>query len=196
VKLLDDIVRDVSTLSRGYHGDAKPRHFATTLSYDGSLVLALTRMREAAARHRVPLVGGVMRRLQVSLFGVEIANDARLGTAVLFLHPVGVVIGGDSKIGDDVVFLGCNTIGSNKSGGYPTIGNRVVIGAGARILGPVTIGDDAVIGANAVVVRDVPAGASAAGVPAVVRLREDRRDAADAASPAASPHPTNPAAAK
>jgi len=74
-----------------------------------------------------------------------------------------------------VVFLGSNTLGSNKSGGYPTIGHRVVIGAGARIIGPVHIGDDAVIGANAVVLRDVPAGASAAGVPAVVRLLDDKR---------------------
>jgi len=95
VKFLRDIVRDVSKLSRGYHGDAKPKHFATTLSYDGSLVLALHRMREAAARHRIPVVGGVLRRLQVSLFRVEIANDACLGDAVLFLHPVGIVIGGD-----------------------------------------------------------------------------------------------------
>jgi len=184
VKFLRDIVRDVSKLSRGYHGDAKPKHFATTLSYDGSMVLALQRVREAVSRDRVPLVGGVLRRLQVSLFGVEISGAARLGDAVLFLHPIGIVIGGDSKIGDGVVFLGDNTLGSNKSGGYPTIGDRVIIGAGARILGAVTIGDDAVIGANAVVLRDVPAGASAAGVPAVVRLRDEKRDApADASKP-------------
>jgi serine O-acetyltransferase len=181
MKLIEDIVRDISTLSRGYHGDAGLRHFATTMSYDGSLVLVLARMREAAVRRRIPVVGGVLRRVQVSLFGVEIARDARIGAGVLFLHTVGIVIGGDTQIGDGVVFLGSNTLGSNKSGKFPRIGNRVVIGAGARILGAVTVGDGAVIGANAVVLRDVPPGASAVGVPAVVQSRDDRRDRPDPA---------------
>jgi serine O-acetyltransferase len=65
--------------------------------------------------------------------------------------------------------------------GFPRIGNDVVIGAGARILGEITIGDGATIGANAVVIRDVPAGASAARVPAVVRPRAQGRDAPDPA---------------
>jgi serine O-acetyltransferase len=177
MKVLEDIVRDTAALSRGFHGRAGPRDLAATMAYDGSQVLALSRLREAAARRRIPVVGGVLRRLQAGWYGIEIADRAYLGTGILFLHTVGIVIGGDSHIGDRVLFLGGNTIGSNKTGGFPRIGNDVVIGAGARILGKITIGDGAVIGANAVVLRDVPPGASAAGVPAVVRLREERSDA-------------------
>jgi serine O-acetyltransferase len=105
------------------------------------------------------------------MFGIEIARDAELGEGVVFLHTVGIVIGGDSRIGDRVVFLGGNTIGTINNSGYPRIGNDVVIGAGARVLGPVTVGDGASIGANAVVLRDVPAGFVALGVPAVARPR-------------------------
>jgi serine O-acetyltransferase len=178
VRVIRDILRDTSALSRTFHGRAGPLELAKTIAYDGSQLLALARLREAAARWRIPVVGGILRRVQVGLFGAEIARDARLGAGVLFLHTVGVVIGGDSQIGDRVVFLGSNTIGSNKKSGFPRIGNDVVIGAGARILGEITIGDGASIGANAVVLRDVPAGASAIGVPAVVRLRGEAPDPA------------------
>jgi len=177
--VLGDILRDTATLARNFHGRAGPLELAKTFAYDGSQVLALARLRAAAARWRIPVVGGILRRAQVALFGTEISADARLGNGILFLHTVGVVIGGDSQIGDRVVFLGSNTIGSNKKSGCPRIGNDVVIGAGARILGEITIGAGASIGANAVVLRDVPAGASAVGVPAVVRLRGQGRDASD-----------------
>jgi serine O-acetyltransferase len=135
-------------------------------------VLMLSRLREAALRWHVPLVGAVVRRAQTALFGIEIARDVELGEGVVFLHTVGVVIGGDARIGSRVVFLGGNTVGTLDWRGYPRIGNDVIIGAGARILGPVTIGDGATIGANAVVVNDVPSGTTAVGVPAVVRTRD------------------------
>jgi serine O-acetyltransferase len=173
--VLRKIARDTLTLARVLHGQAGPAAVAAAVAHDSAQVLALSRLREAAARWHVPIVGGVLRRMQAALFGVEIARDVQLGEGVIFAHTVGIVIGGDSRIGDRVMFLGSNTIGNIKKDGFPRIGNDVVIGAGARVLGPVTIGDGAVIGANAVVVRNVPAGATAAGVPAVVRLRgEDR----------------------
>ena len=82
-------------------------------------------------------------------------------------HPNGVVIAPDANIGINCIIFQQVTIGT-ADGGYPTIGNNVLIGAGAKILGPVKIGDGAKIGANAVVLRDVPAGCAAAGVPARV----------------------------
>lgn len=174
MRVLGDIRRDVTTVARTLRGEAPSvGQIVSTMSHDGSVVLTLSRLAEAARRHRVPLLGGVMRRLQTTLFGIEISRDARLGEGVVFLHTVGVVIGGDSWIGDRVMFLGSITIGSVNSGGYPRIGNDVIIGAGARILGPVTIGNGASIGANAVVLCDVPAGAVAVGIPAVVRSRRD-----------------------
>jgi serine O-acetyltransferase len=175
MRIFRDIVGDTQAIGRVYFGERLGmREVVATVAFDGSQVLLLSRVREAAVRHRVPFVGSAARRLQTSLFGVEIGRDVRLGKGVLFMHTVGVVIGGDSEVGDRVMFLGGNTIGSIRGSGYPRIGNDVIIGAGARILGAVTIGDGASIGANAVVLCDVPAGAVAVGVPAVVRPRGTR----------------------
>jgi serine acetyltransferase len=176
MRVLSEIVGDSGAIVRMYTGgQVNVREVVKTMSHDGSQVLVLSRLGQAARRHGVPLFGSLVRRLQTSLFGIEIARDVQLGEGVIFLHTVGIVIGGDSRVGDRVVFLGGNTVGSvEPTGGYPRIGNDVIIGAGARILGPVTIGDGASIGANAVVLCDVPAGASALGVPAVVRLRGAR----------------------
>jgi serine O-acetyltransferase len=182
MRVLREIVADTTAIATRFIGPRlNAREVVATMSHDGSLVLVMVRLREAATRHRIPIFGSFVRRLQTLLFGIEIAREVRLGEGVVFLHTVGVVIGGNSQIGDRVMFLGGNTIGSIDRKGYPRIGNDVVIGAGARILGPVTIGDGASIGANAVVLCDVPPGAIAVGVPAVVRPR-----AGQAASPALS----------
>jgi serine O-acetyltransferase len=174
MRLIREIVRDALSIARSYNGGrVGVTEVVTTLAHDGSHVLILTRLCDAARRWHVPLAYALVRRLQVALFGIEIARDVRLGEGVVFAHTVGVVIGGNSEIGDRVWFLGGNTVGSLRLNGYPRIGSDVVIGAGARILGPVVIGDGASIGANAVVVADVPAGATAAGVPATVRRRAD-----------------------
>jgi serine acetyltransferase len=174
MRLVREIVGDTLTITRWYTGGRLGwGDVATMLSHDGSQVLLLSRLRQAAGRLRLPVVGPALRRVQTALFGVEISRDVTLGEGVVFLHTVGIVIGGDSRIGDRVTFLGGNTVGSIGWRGYPRIGNDVVIGAGARILGPVTIGDGATIGANAVVLTDVPPGATAVGVPAVVRSRSE-----------------------
>jgi serine O-acetyltransferase len=175
MRLLDEIVGDTVMIARRFHGERPGlRDIIATASYDGPQVLMLSRLRDVARRRRVPVLGTVVRRVQTALFGIEISRDVHLGEGVLFLHTVGVVIGGDSRIGDRVVFYGGSTIGRVNDSGYPRIGNDVTIGAGARILGSVTIGDGASIGANAVVLCDVPAGATAAGVPATVRHRLHR----------------------
>jgi len=87
-------------------------------------------------------------------------------------HGMGVVIGETTVIGDDVLLFHGSTLGGKtmrKGKRHPTVGNNVVIGAGAKVLGPVWIGDGAQVGANAVVVHDVPADAVAVGVPAKIR---------------------------
>jgi serine O-acetyltransferase len=172
MRLLREIVRDSIAMTRSANGGRLGvRELAATVMQDGTHVLMLSRVRQAAQRWRVPLVGGLIRRLQTALYGVEIARDVELGEGVVFLHTVGVVLGGDTRVGERVVFLGSNTVGTADLVGFPRIGNDVVIGAGARIFGPVHIGDGAFISANAVVLSDVPAGATAVGVPAVVRQR-------------------------
>ncbi|WP_291762011.1 serine O-acetyltransferase EpsC [Cellulomonas sp. 73-145] len=105
--------------------------------------------------------------------GVEIHPGARIGRRLFIDHGMGVVVGETAEVGDDVVLFHGSTLGGKTmrhGKRHPTLGDGVVVGAGAKVLGPVWIGDGAQIGANAVVVHDVPAGAIAVGVPAQIRL--------------------------
>lgn len=101
--------------------------------------------------------------------GIEIHPGAKIGRRVFIDHGMGVVIGETSEISDDCTLYHGVTLGGtswNKGKRHPTLGKGVVIGAGAKILGPILIGEGARIGSNAVVVKEVPAGATAVGIPA------------------------------
>ena len=122
----------------------------------------------------------VLATVTRSVTGVEIHPGAQIGRRFFIDHGMGVVIGETAEVGDDVMLYHGVTLGGRSMARvkrHPTVGNRVTIGAGARILGPVLVGDDTQIGANSVVVKDVPAGAVATGVPAVLRF--PKRDAAN-----------------
>ncbi len=111
--------------------------------------------------------------------GVEIHPGARIGRRFFIDHGMGVVIGETAEVGDDVMFYHGVTLGGRsllRVKRHPTVGSHVVVGAGARLLGPITIGDHVQIGANAVVVKDVPAGTVATGVPATVRFPATARE--------------------
>jgi serine O-acetyltransferase len=100
--------------------------------------------------------------------GVDIHPGAILGTGVFIDHATGVVIGETAEVGDDVtIFHGVTLGGTGRETGkrHPTIGDRVVIGAGAKVLGAIKVGDDSRIGANAVVVKEVPSSSVVVGVP-------------------------------
>jgi serine O-acetyltransferase len=102
------------------------------------------------------------------LTGVEIHPGATIGRRFFIDHGMGVVIGETAEIGDDCTLYHGVTLGGtvwNKGKRHPTLGNNVVVGAGAKVLGPITVGSGARIGSNAVVVKDVPAGTTAVGVP-------------------------------
>ncbi|MFC9443176.1 MULTISPECIES: serine O-acetyltransferase EpsC [Brevibacterium] len=119
-----------------------------------------------------------------TLTGVEIHPGATIGRRFFIDHANGVVIGETSDIGDDVMLYHQVTLGGTsmeKTKRHPTIGNHVLVGAGAKILGPVVVGDNSSVGANAVVVKDVPAESSAVGIPATVRPK--RTGAAPAPEP-------------
>lgn len=103
---------------------------------------------------------------------VEIHPGARIGRRFFIDHGMGVVIGETAEIGDDCMIYHGVTLGGSSAEPvkrHPTLGNGVMVGAGAKILGPVHIGDGSQVGANAVVVHDVPAEATAVGIPARVR---------------------------
>lgn len=112
------------------------------------------------------------------LTGIEIHPGATIGRRFFIDHGMGVVIGETAQIGDDCTLYHGVTLGGtswNKGKRHPTLGSGVVVGAGAKILGPVTIGDRAKVGSNAVVVKDVPPGATAVGIPA--RILDDEAKA-------------------
>ncbi|MDA8225987.1 MAG: serine O-acetyltransferase [Betaproteobacteria bacterium] len=101
--------------------------------------------------------------------GIEIHPGAQIGRRVFIDHGMGVVIGETAVVGDDCTLYHQVTLGGtswNEGKRHPTLGSGVVVGAGAKILGPIMIGDGAKVGSNAVVVKDVPAGATAVGIPA------------------------------
>lgn len=101
--------------------------------------------------------------------GIEIHPGAKLGRRMFIDHGMGVVIGETAEVGEDVMLYHGTTLGGvslNKGKRHPTVGDRVTIGAGAKVLGPITLGSDSQVGANAVVIRDVPDGVTAVGIPA------------------------------
>lgn len=104
----------------------------------------------------------------------DIHPEAKLGRQLKLPHPNGVVVHEEAVVGDNCMIMQQVTIGMIGQGQVPRIGNRVYIGAGAKIIGNVTVGDDARIGANAVVTKDVPAYATAVGIPAQLIERTSR----------------------
>lgn len=116
------------------------------------------------------------------LTGIEIHPGAVIGRRVFIDHGMGVVIGETAEVGDDTTLYHGVTLGGttwNKGKRHPTLGKGVVVGAGAKILGPITVGDGAKVGSNAVVVKDVPARATVVGIPG--RIVEDSSSAQQAA---------------
>jgi serine O-acetyltransferase len=127
-------------------------------------------VRPALLRKPFSLAYKVGRVLTTALCGVEIPCEAIIGEGLVIEHSGGIVISGDAVFGDGCVIRQGVTVGLRRRGqrGSPVIGDRVDIGAGAKILGNIRIGDDVLIGANAVVLCDVPDGCTAVGIPARV----------------------------
>ncbi len=126
---------------------------------------------------RFPL--GVLHLILAKLMemgsGITIGVSARIGHRLTIEHSGAIVVHGNAEIGDDCILRQGVTLGNRRLDdpfGAPRLGNRVNVGAGAKLLGRISIGDDAEIGANAVVLQDVPAGALAVGVPARIIARK------------------------
>lgn len=172
--LLSKITMDAFELARALRGEqagTRPsvkEAVKAALTQDGYKVLFMSRIRESARRWHIPGVNHALRLLTTVLYSIEIGNDIELGEGIDFTHTLGTVIGGTSKVGARVKFMGNNTVGTAKDNGCPVIEDDVVIGCGARVLGPIRVGRGAFIGANAVVLTDVPPGAIATGIPAKI----------------------------
>jgi serine O-acetyltransferase len=138
------------------------------LGYPGLHALWGYRIAHWLWQHNLMLLGRLLSQLVRSMTGIEIHPGAQIGQGLFIDHGMGVVIGETAEIGDDVTLYHGVTLGGtslHKGKRHPTLGDRVVVGAGAKILGAITIGADTRIGANAVVVKSVPANSVVVGVP-------------------------------
>ena len=117
----------------------------------------------------------ILKLLSQILTGIDLPCEVTVGRRFKIEHFGDIIISGDTVFGDDVVIRNGVTVGLKRTHerGAPVIGNRVDIGAGAKVLGPIRIGDDVAIGANAVVLQDVPPNSLAIGVPAQIRPRRE-----------------------
>lgn len=171
--MIGQIVRDARALALAEFHSTSGKDIWNAMVLDAFPIIAMNRMREFARKWRIPAVNRSLRLLQMALYGVEIGKGVELGDGVSFVHSLGTVVGGTSRIGHRVRLMGNNTVGTAKDNGCPVIEDDVVVGCGARVLGPIRIGAGAFIGANAVVLSDVAAGDIVAGSPArSVRKRQ------------------------
>lgn len=147
------------------------------LCYAGLHAVLIHRVSHFFYRHGWFVIARLISQLGRWLTGIEIHPGARIGKRLFIDHGAGVVIGETAEIGDDVLLYQGVTLGGtgNERGKrHPTVGNRVVIGTGAAVLGNIILGDDVKVGAGSVVVHSVPEGATVVGIPGrVVRARSE-----------------------
>jgi serine O-acetyltransferase len=155
-------------------------HLEVLTTYPGVHALIMHRFSHFLWSKQLFWLGRVFSHIGRGLTGIEIHPGATIGRRVFIDHGMGVVIGETAIIGDDCTLYHGVTLGGtswNKGKRHPTLEQGVVIGAGAKVLGPITIGKNAKIGSNAVVVKDVPENATAVGIPARI-LEEEKAKAA------------------
>ena len=170
-RLIEDVdsymVRDPAARSR----------IEVILCYSGYHAILFYRFANLAWRRKFYLIGRLISNLARFITGIEIHPGAEIGQRFFIDHGMGVVVGETSKIGDDVTLYQGVTLGGTsleKGKRHPTIGDGVIIGSGAQVLGPLNVSEGARIGANAVVLQDVPQGATVVGIPAKIVMGRDK----------------------
>lgn len=142
------------------------------LLYPSVHAMIIYRISHAFYNKRMFFIARLISQIGRFLTGIEIHPGATIGKGILIDHGMGVVIGETSIIGDRVIIYQGATIGATGNETefkrHPTLGNDIVVGSGAKILGPVNIGDNCKIGANSVVLEDVPSNCTAVGIPAKI----------------------------
>ena len=148
------------------------------LTYAGFHALLAYRIAHWLKRYEVPFLPRAISQAARWLTGIEIHPSAKIGIGIFIDHGMGVVIGETAEIGNHVtLFQGVTLGGTGKERGkrHPTLGNHVVIGAGAKILGGIKIGDNVKVGANSVVLKPVPSNSTVIGVPArIIKVQGER----------------------
>ncbi len=180
--MFDHLKQDISVV---FDRDPAARtHFEVLTTYPGVHALILHRFSHWLWELKLQWLGRFVSHIARFLTGIEIHPGAIIGRRVFFDHGMGIVIGETAIIGDDCTLYHGVTLGGtswNKGKRHPTLENGVVIGAGAKVLGPITVAKNAKIGSNAVVVKDVPENATAIGIPARILEEEKAKKAAEKA---------------
>jgi serine O-acetyltransferase len=157
--------------------------FEVLICYPGIWALILHRPAHWCYKHNLKLIARVISQIARWFTGIEIHPGATIGKRCFIDHGMAIIIGETTEIGDDVtIYQGVTLGGTGKDTGkrHPTIGNHVLIGSGAKVLGPLTIGSNTNIASGAVVLDDIPENSTAVGVPArVVKLNGNRVDTLD-----------------
>ena len=149
--------------------DPAAANLLEVLMYQGLHAMIFHRAAHFLDQLKVPVIPRALSQLSRFLTGIEIHPGAKIGKRFFIDHGMGVVIGETTVIGDDVlIYQGVTLGGTGKEKGkrHPTIGNRVVVGAGAKVLGNILIGDGSLVGAGAVVTKSVPSASTVVGNPA------------------------------
>ena len=148
------------------------------LTYSGLHAVMMYRFAHRLYLWKIPLLPRIYSQIARHITGIEIHPGAKIGKRLFIDHGMGVVIGETSVIGDDVtLYQGVTLGGTGKEKGkrHPNIGNNVVIGTGAKVLGNITVGDNSYIGANAVVLKDVPPNSTLVGVPGRITKQSGKK---------------------
>lgn len=146
------------------------------LCYAGFHALIFHRIAHWLWNHEMFLIGRVLSHVSRFLTGIEIHPGAKIGNGFFIDHGMGVVIGETAEVGDNCMIYHGVTLGGfsmKKEKRHPTIGNNVIIGAGAKVLGPIKVGDNSKIGSGSVVLGDVPRNSTVIGVPGRIIYRRD-----------------------
>jgi len=174
--VFDEIRRDVRAVRE--RDPAARSTLEVLLCYPGVHALAFHRIAHAIWAHGWTIPARFMSHVARFLTGIEIHPAAKLGPELFIDHGMGVVIGETAEVGENVTLLQGVTLGGTslkREKRHPTLGNNVVVGAGAKIIGAFKIGDGSRIGAGSVVVREVPTNSVVVGVPGRVTYRDGQR---------------------
>lgn len=191
--LLDYLREDIQAVKSR---DPAARSVAEVLTYAGLWAVWSHRLAHRMWQRGLKFPARLLSQITRSLTDIEIHPGATLGRRFFIDHGNGVVIGETAEIGDDVLMYHQVTLGGTsleKIKRHPTIGNNVLIGMGAKVIGAITVGDNARIGANAVVTRDVPANSTVVGIPGKIVKRDGVYVKPAPATTAAASQPRSPA---
>ena len=178
MSFIASLKRDIKTAFE--HDPAAVSTLEVLLAYPGFHARQFHRLAHTLYRWHIPALPRLLSHISRFLTGIEIHPGAKIGEGFFIDHGMGVVIGETSEIGDNVTLYQGVTLGGTslqRAKRHPTLGNNVVVGVGAQLIGDITIGDNSKVGAGSVVVISVPANATVIGVPGrVVAVRNPDTD--------------------